>query len=141
VGTPLSANDLGLRLARRSAAIKTVLLNQSVVAGIGNIYADEILFRTRIHPKRPANSLTPRELRRLSATIPEILSEAIESRGTTFSTYQDVNGQAGGNQGRLKVFHRQDLPCYVCGASICRIVLASRGTHFCPKCQPAKSIP
>ncbi|HEV3309126.1 MAG TPA: DNA-formamidopyrimidine glycosylase, partial [Chloroflexota bacterium] len=93
-------------LAGRRAAIKTVLLNQLVVAGIGNIYADEALFAAGIRPTRPAGSLRKREVGRLRDAVSSVLAGAIARRGTTFSTYRDVDGEAGGNQSRLMVFHR-----------------------------------
>jgi len=131
----LQGTTLARQLARRSAAIKTTLLNQSVVAGVGNIYADEALFVARIHPTRPANSLTRPEIKRLAAAISDVLESAIAGRGTTFSTYKDIDGAVGTNQHLLNVFYRHGQPCYRCGATVQRIVLGARGTHFCPRCQ------
>ena len=141
LATPFEMNSFRRSLSRRSAAIKTVLLNQSVIAGVGNIYADEALFLAKIHPTAPAGSLTPGQIKRLCGAITEVLSSAIERRGTTFSSYRDLDGAEGSNQGRLNVFHRHGLPCFNCGAAVQRIVLGTRGTHFCPRCQRAKRIP
>lgn len=131
----LTAKALLPRLARRTAAVKTLLLNQAVIAGVGNIYADETLFLCRIHPQRPGNSLSTAELRRLCRALSEVLEAAIVRRGTTFSTYRDVDGQKGANQHELVVFHRHGERCGRCGTIIQRIVLGGRGTHFCPRCQ------
>jgi formamidopyrimidine-DNA glycosylase len=130
-----TAATLAGRLAGRRAAIKTALLNQAIVAGIGNIYADEALFRARIHPERSAGTLSKREVGRLRTAITDVLMGAIEQRGTTFSTYRDVDGASGGNQRQLQVFHRHGQPCFRCGGEVKRIVLGARGTHFCPGCQ------
>lgn len=124
-------------LARRTALIKPLLLNQGVVAGLGNIYVDEALHRARIHPTRRANTLTPAEVRRLHRAIGEVLADAVERRGTTFSTYADIEGRAGGFQDELRVFRRAEAPCPRCGTPITRTVVGGRGTHFCPRCQKA----
>ena len=128
-------NALAHGLAGRRAAIKTVLLNQRVIAGIGNIYADESLFAARILPTRPAMSLSRGEVAKLRRAIVATLNSAIEERGTTFSTYRDVDGTSGDNQQKLMVFHRHGQRCPRCGKPIERIVLGARGTHFCPRCQ------
>jgi formamidopyrimidine-DNA glycosylase len=136
---PLSAEFTTAALAQglvgRRGPIKPVLLSQKVVAGIGNIYADEALFRARIHPAKPAGRLSLQAIARLRQAIVDVLAGAIERRGTTFSTYRDVDGESGGNQHELLVFHRQGQPCIRCGAPIRRILLGGRGTHFCPRCQ------
>jgi len=124
------------QLARhRRAPVKAVLLDQTVVAGVGNIYADESLHLARVHPRRPAGSLSAAESRRLHDAIRSILALAVESGGTSFADY--VN-EARGRRGyleRARVFRRQGLPCPVCGTTIERIRVAGRGTNVCPHCQ------
>ncbi len=115
--------------------IKAVLLDQHILAGIGNIYADESLFLARIHPQTPARNLTPRQRSRLAAAIPRILEAAIQGLGTTLNDYRDPNHQPGVFQHQLCAYQRTGKPCLVCGTPIARIVVAQRGTHFCPRCQ------
>lgn len=122
-------------LAGRTAPIKPLLLTQRVVAGLGNIYVDEALFLARIHPQRPAGSLTLPEIKRLHAAIRDVLAAAIERRGTTFNNYTDIEGRAGGYQEALQVFRRGGQPCPRCGRPLTRTVLQGRGTHFCARCQ------
>jgi formamidopyrimidine-DNA glycosylase len=126
---------LASALARRSAPIKSLLLNQEIVAGLGNIYVDESLFRARIHPLRPAGTLTSEEISRLHAAIQSVLTGAVEGRGTTFSSYRDIEGRRGSFQDTLSVFRKSGAPCPACGTPIERIVVGGRGTHFCPACQ------
>ncbi|HWQ27457.1 MAG TPA: bifunctional DNA-formamidopyrimidine glycosylase/DNA-(apurinic or apyrimidinic site) lyase [Dehalococcoidia bacterium] len=133
----LTAGRLRAIFARRSAPVKAVLLDQEAIAGIGNIYADESLFRAGIHPLRPANSLRRAELERLAAAIPETLEEAMEHRGSSYRDYRDAEGHEGTHQFYVRVFRRTGEPCFVCGTPIERVKLAGRGTHFCPNCQPA----
>lgn len=128
-----SAGDFHEALAGRKATIKSLLLNQSVLRGIGNIYADEALFRARIHPK--SVRLSRRRAARLLSSIQEVLEEAILHRGSSVSDYVDTNGRRGDFQGRHRVYGREGLPCPACGAAIRRIVVGQRGTHYCPKCQ------
>ncbi|HLJ67163.1 MAG TPA: DNA-formamidopyrimidine glycosylase, partial [Chloroflexota bacterium] len=123
------------RLRGRTGLIKPLLLNQSVVAGLGNIYADEALHAARIHPERRANTLRPAEIRRLHAAIQEVLAAAVEGRGTTFSNYADIEGRAGQYQSALQVFGRAGAACPRCGAAIVKTVVGGRGTHTCPRCQ------
>ncbi len=125
------------RLARRSIAIKSALLDQSVVAGIGNIYADEALHRAAIHPQRPAHSLTTDEAAALCDAMREVLAGAVERHGTTLSDEQFVGleGRMGENQGHLTVFRRTGQACPRCGATVQRVRLGGRSTHFCPHCQ------
>ncbi len=121
-------------LARRRTAIKPTLLDQSVVAGVGNIYADEALYTARIHPERAANSLDAGEAERLADAIKAVLTEAVESRGTTSDNFFDVAGDAGGYTPR--VYDRGGQPCDACGAPLTRIRLAGRSAVFCGVCQP-----
>jgi formamidopyrimidine-DNA glycosylase len=117
-------------------AIKTVLLDQEAIAGIGNIYADESLFNARIHPLRQSATLTPREIARLRAGIVTALTTGIEHGGTTFGRHRDLFGEAGTNLDYIQVYRRAGALCVRCGTTIKRIVVAQRGTHFCPRCQP-----
>jgi formamidopyrimidine-DNA glycosylase len=128
-------------LAGRARPIKPLLLDQSLVAGIGNIYADEALFRAGIHPLRRAETLTTEEIARLHEAIRAVLEVGIEHGGTTFSRHQDLWGQTGWNRDHLQVYHREGDPCLRCGASITRIVVAQRSAHFCPTCQPVAAEP
>jgi formamidopyrimidine-DNA glycosylase len=121
----------------RTGPIKPLLLNQRIVAGLGNIYVDEALFLAGIHPQRIAGTLQFEEIERLHCAIRRVLSEAIARRGTTFSNYTDIEGRAGGYQDQLRVFQRTESTCQTCGTPIARIVLQGRGTHFCPTCQRA----
>ncbi len=136
---PLSAEfDLHYmekHLKKRTANIKAVLLDQHFVAGLGNIYTDEILHRSGLWPGRPADSLSRPELEALHLAVREVLTEAIDWRGTTFSDYRDASGQSGGFQDRLNVYRRHAQPCRSCGTGIMRARTAGRGTHFCPVCQ------
>ncbi len=122
-------------LARRSAPVKTVLLDQAAIAGIGNIYADEALFNARISPKRAANTLSRRAVDRLHAGIRQTLLDALGDRGSSFRDYLDASGREGGHQLKVKVFRRTGEPCYECGSPIRRIKLGGRSTHFCSRCQ------
>lgn len=125
-------------IAKRSGRLKPLLLNQSFLAGLGNIYADEALFRARLHPCRRANSLDEAEITRLYHAIRQVLGEAITRQGTTFDgSYQRVDGSSGDFQHSLRVYQRTGEPCQNCGTAIERITLGGRGTHFCPRCQPA----
>lgn len=128
-------------LAGRKGAIKQMLLSQNVIAGLGNIYVDEALFYAGIHPLRRANSLTPEEVRRLHEGIVAVLTLAIEHGGTSFNEYRDLWGEAGDNYNHVRVYHQQGNPCVRCGTPIERIVVAQRGTHFCPTCQKLTTSP
>jgi formamidopyrimidine-DNA glycosylase len=110
------------------------------VAGLGNIYVDEALWRARLHPGRTAGSLTASEVGALHEAIQTVLSEAVANRGTTFHTYRDLMGAKGLHQDHLAVFHRQGEPCPHCGAPIRRITLASRDTHLCATCQAPEQV-
>lgn len=122
----------------RRTAIKAFLLDQRRVAGVGNIYADEALYRARIHPSRETGSLTQPETACLRDAIRVVLSEGLERKGTTLSDYRDANGDAGTNAANLRVYgHGGTGICEVCGSTLVRIVVAQRGTTICPVCQPA----
>jgi formamidopyrimidine-DNA glycosylase len=132
-----TATRLEDRLRGRSARLKSLLLDQSFIAGVGNIYADEALWRARLHPLRSADSLTPAEVRRLHRAIRWVLRQGIENRGSSFSDYVGADGEPGENAERLMVYRRTGAPCLRCGRPVARIVVGQRSTHFCPHCQPA----
>jgi formamidopyrimidine-DNA glycosylase len=132
-----SAARLADRLKGRSARLKTLLLDQSFIAGVGNIYADEALWRARLHPLRQADSLAPGEMRRLHRAIRAVLRQAIRNRGTSFGDYVGADDRPGDNAERLAVYQRTGEPCYRCGRVIQRLVVGQRSTHYCPHCQPA----
>jgi len=115
--------------------IKTVLLDQHVLAGIGNIYADEALFLAGIHPQAQLSQIGETAIRRLSRAIPRILKQAIKNKGTTLSDYQTPDSGIGNHQNSLKVYGREGEPCYTCGTVITRIKINGRSSHFCPQCQ------
>jgi formamidopyrimidine-DNA glycosylase len=131
---------LAKSLAGRKSPIKQVLLNQEVIAGLGNIYADEALYYAFIHPLRRANLLTPTEVQLLHEGIVSVLTLGIEHGGTSFSEYRDLWGEAGDNYNHVRVYHQQGKPCPRCGTPIERIVVAQRSTHFCPNCQKLTSV-
>ena len=130
-----TSEALAERLQTRRVAIKALLLDQTVVAGVGNIYADEALFMAGIHPLRPASSLTGDEIVRLRDAIRAVLQESIDERGTLLRDYRTPYGQDGAYQNRLRVYQQTGQPCPRCGTSIERIRVTQRGTHFCPRCQ------
>ncbi|RJQ05593.1 MAG: bifunctional DNA-formamidopyrimidine glycosylase/DNA-(apurinic or apyrimidinic site) lyase [Bacillota bacterium] len=123
------------RLGSRNARIKPLLLDQAFVAGLGNIYADECLFRAGIHPLRRASSLTEDEAGTLYRCMREVIAEAITHRGTSVRDYVDGDGREGSFAERLQAYGRTGEPCPRCGTKVSRIVIAGRGSHFCPKCQ------
>ncbi len=131
---------LAQKLTRRTAPIKSLLLNQQIVAGIGNIYADEALFQARIHPLRAGGSLTHEELDHLVAALKSVLNQALLEMGTTLRDYRRPDGSVGGFQNRLQVFRRTGEPCPSCGAPIQRIVVGGRSTHFCPREQQMMAV-
>ncbi len=122
-------------LGRLRAPIKNALLDQRRVAGVGNIYASEALFRARVSPQRPANTLSDEEVRRLHRTIRAVLREALASAGTTMRDYRAVNGRAGSFQTQLRVYGRAGERCGRCPGHILRIVQAGRSSFLCPRCQ------
>ena len=126
----------GLLEASRSP-VRSWLLDQRRVVGIGNIYAAEALFRAGIHPRRPARSLGTDEVRELHRGIREVLEEAVEARGTTLRDYRTAEGDRGGFAGALAVYGREGEPCPCCGTPVERDVFSNRSAFFCPGCQPA----
>lgn len=140
---PLQANfsvdNLIKVFVNRKANIKSLLLNQKLISGLGNIYVDEACFASNIHPCRTGYSLTKKEITKLHKSIEKIISNAIEYRGTTFRDYTDAKGQKGNYSNILKVYGREGERCVRCkDQKIVKIKLAGRGTHFCPKCQSEK---
>ncbi len=140
LGEEFCAAALGPRLAGRKAAIKALLLDQRIVAGVGNIYADEALFLAGIHPARPAGSLRPDEVERLCAAIQNVLERGISLRGSSLGgsalqNYLRPAGERGGYQDEFRVYGRTGRLCLTCGAPIERTVIAQRSSHFCPTCQ------
>jgi formamidopyrimidine-DNA glycosylase len=120
----------------RRAPLKSVLLDQRVVAGIGNIYADEALWRARLNPLRPANGLTPVDVRRLHRAIRTALRAGVERQGATLRDYAAPDGSAGEMQQEFRVYGRDGEPCPRCGTPIAKARVGGRGTWFCPRCQP-----
>ena len=123
------------QMKRRSAPLKDVLLDQKLIAGIGNIYACEVAHRAKISPYRPANRVTKKEAVRLVEAIRSILSAATIAEGTTFSDFRGADGKPGNYQSQLTVYDRRGQPCPVCGAIVVKEMHHGRGTYFCPKCQ------
>jgi formamidopyrimidine-DNA glycosylase len=123
------------RLMQRRRQIKALLMDQSAIAGLGNIYCDESLFAARIHPLTRADALTVAQADRLRNTIQSTLRRAIRHKGSTLMDYRDASGERGGFQLRHRVYQREGEPCLTCGTPIKRIVAAGRSTFFCPKCQ------
>lgn len=126
------------KLKKTERKIKPVLLDQTIVTGLGNIYVDEALFRAKIHPERKANTLNSDELTNLHQEIIATLSEAVEKGGSTIRSYVNSQGEIGMFQLQLLAYGRKGEECKRCGTPIEKIVTAGRGTHFCPKCQKNK---
>jgi formamidopyrimidine-DNA glycosylase len=133
----ITAKQLARRLSKTRRAIKTALLDQKMLAGLGNIYADESLFSAGIDPRTSANKLSTQQIARLNRSIKSVLNQAIRRRGSTLRDYRDADGRPGDFQKIHRVYDREGKPCAVCRTPIVRIVLGGRSTHFCPKCQPA----
>ena len=130
-----SLEYLAQKLANRHRHIKTLLLDQSIVAGIGNIYADEALFKSGILPNTIATNLSPEQIQRLRQAIIDVLQTSIDKGGTTFSDFLDLLGVSGNYGDAALVYGRKEQPCRVCGTPIEKIRLAGRSSHFCPNCQ------
>ena len=131
----ISAEEFLARLKARRGRMKARLLDQRFVRGLGNIYVDEILFRAGIHPQAQTSRLTAPRVMRLHQAMLDTLQLAIASGGSSISDYVDANNQRGSFQKLHQVYGREGMPCSACGSPIRRIVLAQRGTHYCPKCQ------
>ncbi len=131
----ISSENFAALFRGRKTPIKSALLNQRLLSGVGNIYADEALFRAGIRPRRRAASLTRDDLRKLHQTLKRVLKEAIRLGGSSISNYVDSNGDEGYFQIKHRVYGREGKPCLVCKTPIKRIVIAGRSSHYCPKCQ------
>lgn len=131
--------SLNSLLGHRRRQVKPLLLDQHVLAGLGNIYVDESLWTAGIHPLRHASGLAPEEMRRLHTAIRAVLGQAVRNKGTTLQDFCGPSGEAGRNQDVLAVVRREGEPCLRCGQDIERIVVGGRGTHYCPGCQPWSS--
>jgi formamidopyrimidine-DNA glycosylase len=130
-----NADYLAEKARGRTAAIKNLIMDQRIVAGIGNIYASEILFRAKVRPTRRAGRVTRGEIEKIAGAVPVILRAAIGSAGTTFRSYRDSRGQPGRFATRLRVYGREGKPCYTCSTPIKNVVVGQRASFFCPKCQ------
>jgi formamidopyrimidine-DNA glycosylase len=127
---------LAQRLSKRKAPIKSVLIDQAFIAGVGNMYADEALFSAGIYPLRPANSLSKEEVQRLHQAIQGALKAAIVDKGASVNTYFRPGGETGSAHFQFRVAHRGGKSCPICGKTIERISIRQRGSYFCPGCQP-----
>ncbi len=123
------------KLRGKKVPIKALLMDHTFVAGIGNIYASEILFQSRINPKRPAHRLNEEEIETLHAATRKVLAEAIRWRGTSMNNYRDANGEKGGFMGRIKVYGRENQGCSRCKTVLTKILQRGRSTFYCPTCQ------
>jgi formamidopyrimidine-DNA glycosylase len=131
----VSAEEFAARIGSRNARIKALLLDQSVLRGVGNIYADESLWRAKIHPARVGAGLSKKEMATLRKVLQDILQKAIVLRGSSISDFLDANGEPGEYQQHHRVYGREGKRCYRCRTTIRRVIVAGRSSHFCPKCQ------
>ena len=135
LGSKFTRSALAEYLGSRSAPVKSALLKQEHIAGIGNMYADEALFGAKIHPLRPANSLNQREIAVLHRSIRSVLKRAVENKGASIRNYRRPDGEAGRAHEEFAVAHRGGRPCPRCSTAVIRIVVGQRGTYLCPRCQ------
>ncbi len=133
----VSAQDFAERIRSRNARIKALLLDQTVLRGVGNIYADESLWRAKIHPARRGAELTKKQAATLRKVLQDVLQKAILARGSSISDFLDAEGQPGEYQRRHRAYGREGKRCFRCAATIRRVIVAGRSSYFCPKCQPA----
>jgi formamidopyrimidine-DNA glycosylase len=133
----VSAEEFASRIRSRNAQIKALLLDQSVLRGVGNIYADESLWRAKIHPMRRGTELSKKQAQVLRRVLQDVLRKAIAARGSSISDFLDAEGQPGEYQRHHRAYGREGERCYRCGIAIRRAVVAGRSSYFCPKCQPA----
>lgn len=131
----LTAEEFRTLLRKRKGRLKPLLLDQTLIAGLGNIYVDEALWRAQLHPLQTVGETTDEQIDSLYSAIRHVLATSIERRGTTLADYRDAWGSSGDNQNFLNVYNRKDQPCPRCGTPIERMVVAQRGTHICPRCQ------
>ena len=130
-----AADELYRRLRKRKTSLKALLLDQTAIAGVGNIYADESLHRARLRPDRLAGSLSKKSAQRLHESLRASLQAAIANRGSSVDTYRDAWGEMGGQQEKLLVYGRAGEPCFTCGRPLAAIRIAGRTTVFCRRCQ------
>ena len=135
LGAGFTVDGFAAALARSAVAIKTYLLSQKPVAGLGNIYVDEALWRARLHPLLPSAEVPAERLPDLHRAIRDVLTESIEAEGTTLSDYRTVKGSSGAFGARLQAYGRAGEACLRCGSTMERIVIGGRSTHYCPNCQ------
>jgi len=133
----VSTEEFVSRIRSRNGQIKALLLNQSILRGVGNIYADESLWRAKIHPMRRGSELTKKQAQLLRRVLQDVLRKAILARGSSISDFLDAEGQPGEYQRHHRAYGREGKRCYRCGAAIQRVIVAGRSSYFCPKCQPA----
>jgi formamidopyrimidine-DNA glycosylase len=133
----VSAEEFASRIGSRNAQIKALLLDQSVLRGVGNIYADESLWRAKIHPMRRGTELSKKQAQILRRVLQDVLQKAILARGSSISDFLDAEGEPGEYQRHHRAYGREGKRCYRCGATIQRAIVAGRSSYFCPKCQPA----
>jgi formamidopyrimidine-DNA glycosylase len=133
----VSAEEFASRIRSRNARIKALLLDQSVLRGVGNIYADESLWRARIHPARRGAELNKKQTATLHKVLQDVLQKAILARGSSISDFLDAEGQPGEYQRHHRAYGREGKRCYRCGSAIRRVTVAGRSSYFCPKCQAA----
>jgi formamidopyrimidine-DNA glycosylase len=136
----ISQRDFIRHIGARRRQIKPLLLDQTALAGLGNIYADEALYRARIHPLQRASDVSSIKLKNLHGAIQEILTEAIDCSGSTVEQFRGVDGETGEFQEHFQVYDRQGQPCPRCGRPIVKIRVGGRGTHICPRCQRGKKV-
>ncbi len=134
----ISTADLRLGLGRSTRAIKACLLDQTVLAGVGNIYADEALFLAGLNPHTPATDLTPAQVRRLAGAVRSVLKAAVAARGSTLRDFMDAEMRSGSQQSRFRVYSRAGKPCRRCGRVLLGSTVSQRTTTHCPACQPRK---
>ncbi len=137
LGDDFTVGYLSGQLCQRKRPIKTALLDQALVAGIGNIYADEALFLANIHPTTPSNALNLNQIEALQQRIQKVLQDSLDVGGTTFNSFTSVEGINGNYGGQAWVYGREGEPCRICQAPIEKIRLGGRSAHFCPHCQPS----
>ena len=133
----VTEEDFAARIRSRDARIKALLLDQTVLRGVGNIYADESLWRAKLHPARRGTTLNEAQARLLRRMLQQVLQRAIESRGSSISDFLDTDGEPGEYQQHHRAYGREGKPCYRCRTPIRRVIVAGRSSFFCPKCQPA----
>jgi formamidopyrimidine-DNA glycosylase len=137
----VSAQEFAQRIGSRGSRIKALLLDQTVLRGVGNIYADESLWRAKIHPARQGAQLNKKQVATLRKVLQDVLQKAILARGSSISDFLDAEGQPGEYQRRHRAYGREGKRCFRCKATIRRVIVAGRSSYFCPRCQPAPRSP